>query len=138
MSTPRSLTIGQLAKAAGVPASSVRYYERRGLLCPEARTGSGYRLYSARSLERLRFIRAAKAAGFTLANITALLDASEAGEDAQDEVQGLIRTRLTEVTEQIETLQQARAALERWLETCEHGSCCGRCAVLEGLAGQEV
>ena len=55
------LTIGQLAHATGVPTSTVRYYERVGLFKPDARTRSNYRSYSARAVERLRFIRAAQA-----------------------------------------------------------------------------
>ncbi len=118
-----------------MPISSVRYYERRGLLFPEARTGSGYRVYTTASLERLRFIRAAKSAGFTLANIAALFEAEAGiGDDPQNEVQALIRGRLSEVVEQIESLQQARVTLERWLETCQDASRCGRCAVIDGLA----
>ena len=62
----KHLTIGELAEAAGVPTSTVRYYERAKLLKPSARSPSNYRLYSARELERLRFIRAAQATGFTL------------------------------------------------------------------------
>ncbi len=131
---PHPLTIGQLAKAASVPTSSVRYYERRGLLCPEARTGSGYRLYSALSLKRLRFIRAAKAAGFTLANIAALLDASDASGDVSSEVRVLIEQRLAEVSDQIESLHHAKATLTDWLDTCQQRSCPGQCAVLDGLA----
>ncbi|MDQ7013167.1 MAG: MerR family transcriptional regulator [Planctomycetota bacterium] len=139
MSDAHALTIGQLARAAGVPTSSVRYYERRGLLVPDARTGSGYRQYSAASLERLRFIRAAKAAGFTLANIEALLEAAEgAGDAARNEVQQLIQARLADVTERIETLQKARTTLTRWFDTCRERSCSGGCAVLEGLADQET
>jgi DNA-binding transcriptional MerR regulator len=52
-------TISQLARAAGVPTSAVRYYERIGLLQPHGRTGGNYRLYGKEALERLRFIRAA-------------------------------------------------------------------------------
>ena len=64
-----SLTIGQIAKAAGVPTSTVRYYERAGLLRPTSRTAANYRVYSAGDLERLRFIRAAQATGFQLEDV---------------------------------------------------------------------
>jgi DNA-binding transcriptional MerR regulator len=66
-------TIGQIAHAAGVPPSTVRYYERIGLLSPEGRTAGNYRLYGPEALARLRFIRAAQGTGFTLEHITALL-----------------------------------------------------------------
>ena len=66
-------TIGELAKAAGVPTSTVRYYEREGILRPAGRNGSNYRLYSREDVERLCFIRAAQGTGFTLRDVTELL-----------------------------------------------------------------
>ncbi len=72
------LTIGQLAKEAGVPISTVRYYEGRGLLEPEERTASRYRLYGPDALHRLRFIRAAQTSGFTLEDTSKLLELREA------------------------------------------------------------
>lgn len=68
-------TIGQLARAVGVPTSTVRYYERIGLLQPDGRTAGNYRLYGKEALECLRFIRAAQATGFTLEDITHLTPA---------------------------------------------------------------
>src|SRR5688500_14392362 len=67
------LTIGQLARTAGVNVETVRYYERRGLMPIPARRESGYRLYSADDLERMQFIRRAKDLGFTLREIEDLL-----------------------------------------------------------------
>ena len=67
------LTIGRLAEQAGVPVSTVRYYERRGLLAPEERSPSRYRLYGPAVLRRLRFIRAAQRSGFTLEDIRRIL-----------------------------------------------------------------
>lgn len=67
------LSIGELARRAGVPASTVRHYERRGLLQPGGRTGGNYRLYGPAELARLRFIRAARASGFRLADVGELL-----------------------------------------------------------------
>ena len=63
-------TIGRLAKAADVPVSTVRYYEQRGLMEPDERTRSSYRIYSPEALRRLRFIRAAQSSGFTLKDST--------------------------------------------------------------------
>jgi DNA-binding transcriptional MerR regulator len=77
-------TIGELAKAAGVPTSTIRYYERANLLRPSGRTASNYRLYSAEDLERLCFIRAAQSTGFTLEHVVKLLRPAPCGK-----VQGL-------------------------------------------------
>ena len=86
------LTIGELANAAGVPSSTVRYYERAGLLRASARSASNYRLYSEQDLQRLRFIRAAQATGFTLLDVTQLLRPAACGK-----VQDLIEERLKEI-----------------------------------------
>ena len=65
----QGMTIGRAAKAAGVPATTLRYYEREGLLDAPVRTTAGYRMYDDQAVERLRFIRAAQAVGFTLNDI---------------------------------------------------------------------
>ncbi len=72
IAAPR-LTIGELAKRAAVNRETVRYYERRRLLPRPSRSVSGYRIYSEDALKRLRFIRHAKALGFSLREIRELL-----------------------------------------------------------------
>lgn len=69
----RALTIGQVARQAGVGVETVRFYERQGLLAPPERTTSGYRQYEEEAIWRLRFIRRAKELGFTLNEIKELL-----------------------------------------------------------------
>jgi DNA-binding transcriptional MerR regulator len=66
-------TIGQLARAAGVPTTTLRYYERAGLVRPTTRAENQYRLYTEQTLQIIRFIRAAQAAGFTLDDVRTLL-----------------------------------------------------------------
>lgn len=68
-----SLTVSKLAKAAGVEVSTIRYYERRGLVKPFSRRSSGYRDYNSDAVRRVRFIRHAQALGFTLEEIAGLL-----------------------------------------------------------------
>src|SRR5260370_6463702 len=87
-------TIGQLANAAGVPSSTVRYYERVGLVKPSGRSDGNYRLYGEEALERLRLIRAAQATGFTLDDVTLMLSHRHASTSSCREVQGLIESRL--------------------------------------------
>src|SRR3989475_12935888 len=69
----KSLTIGRLAKQAGVNVETVRFYERRGLLPKPPRSASGYRLLPADTARRLKFIRRAQALGVSLAEIAELL-----------------------------------------------------------------
>ncbi len=65
------MTIGELARRAGVKAQTIRFYEREGLVPVPARSAAGYRRYPAEAVERVRFIRAAKEVGFTLEEISA-------------------------------------------------------------------
>ena len=72
-SLPETMTIGELAREAGVGVQTVRYYERRRLLPRATRRASGYREYTSAALDRLRFIRRAQELGFTLSEIAELL-----------------------------------------------------------------
>lgn len=124
----QELTIGELAKAAGVPVSTVRYYERQRLLQPSARSAANYRLYSRDDLERLRFIRAAKATGFRLADITKLLRGAPCGK-----VQALIEERLEKLSEHLSELRHVQRVLRASLETCRDHEASGRCRVVDEL-----
>ncbi|HEB89732.1 MAG TPA: MerR family transcriptional regulator [Deltaproteobacteria bacterium] len=123
------LTIGELAAAAGVPASTIRYYERARLLEASARSPSNYRLYSEEDLERLRFIRAAQATGFTLDDIARLLEPAPCGA-----VQELIEERLAEVTERMRALRHVQQILRSSLDECRRHEDSGRCKVVDDLS----
>ncbi len=125
---PTRLSIGELAKAAGVPVSTVRYYERQRLLRPSGRSASNYRLYSDEDLERLRFIRAAQATGFTLADVTKLLRPAPCGK-----VQGLIEERLTQVAGRMKELRHVQRVLRASLRECHEHEESGRCRVVDDL-----
>ena len=115
-------TIGQLAKAVGVPTSTVRFYERRGLLAPDARSESNYRTYSAESVERLRFIRAAQATGFSLKDIRGMLDLTYAKGLPCKEVGELISNRLVDVRGRMKELKRIEKALATALHSCCTGA----------------
>lgn len=127
-------TIGQLAQEADVPTSTVRYYERRGLLRPDSRSEGNYRIYGSDALERLRFVRSAQAAGFTLSDIDSLLRFRDGDIAPCQEVQSLITGRLDQVTEQMDHLQHVQRMLRKWRRICREAERTGRCGVLEGLA----
>jgi MerR family mercuric resistance operon transcriptional regulator len=109
-------TIGGLAKAAGVGVETVRYYQRRGLLAEPARPPGEIRRYSSEDVKRLRFIRSAQAAGFTLREIAELiaLDAS----DDRVRVRALAESRVAAIDDKIEELREARDALARLASDC--------------------
>lgn len=125
----KELTIGELAKAAEVPTSTVRYYERAGILRPRGRSAGNYRVYSEAELERLRFIRAAQATGFTLDDIQALLRPAACGR-----VQGLIEERLEQVAERMSELRRVQRVLKSALAECLEHEESGRCRIIEMLS----
>jgi MerR family mercuric resistance operon transcriptional regulator len=125
-------TISGLARAGGVGVETVRYYQRRGLLpTPERPAGGGrdggMRRYGEEAVRRLRFIRSAQAAGFTLEQIAELL-ALDAGSD-HARARALARERITALDDKIAELQAARASLRRLAEACEHEAH-GPCPIL--------
>lgn len=128
-------TIGQLARSAGVPTTTVRYYERRGLLRSPARSGTGsYRTYGEAELERLRFIRAAQTTGFALADIAMLLEFRDGDAEPCAEVQNLIAERLADVGKRLKDLQRVEQVLAASLERCRRPEREGRCEVIGTLS----
>lgn len=123
------MTIGALARAGGVGVETVRYYQRRGLLAEPARAG-GVRRYDEADARRLRFIRAAQEAGFTLAEIGELL-ALDAGED-RARARELAKARVAAIDAQLAKLTAARAALEQLARRCAAGEGAG-CPILEAF-----
>lgn len=117
-----AMTIAKLAAEGGVGVETVRYYQRRGLMPqPERPSTQGrVRRYDAEDVRRLRFIKAAQAAGFTLEEIGQLL-ALDASED-QARARELARARVGALDAKIRELQVARDALSRLAQVCEQGS----------------
>ena len=128
----RELTIAGLARAGGVGVETVRYYQRRGLLqTPERSGGAGHgggvRRYGEEDVRRLRFIRSAQAAGFTLEEIAELiaLDAT----DDRARARALARERIAALDARIAELKAARSALSRLARACGDGSA-GPCPII--------
>lgn len=121
------LTIAQLARAGDVGVETVRYYQRRGLLPEQERAPGSIRRYDAGTIRRLRFIRAAQGAGFTLEEIGELLEL-DATED-RDRARALAQARLAALDKRIADLQHARAALVRLADRCGEGEA-GPCPIL--------
>ena len=126
-------TISQLANAAGIPTTTVRYYERVGLVEPEDRSQGNYRLYSDSSLDRLRFIRAAQATGFTLDDVKSLLSDGSGGTPTCGNVQGLIEKRLAEIEKRLKDLRHVQQVLKSALERCRKQKRTDCCHVVEQL-----
>jgi MerR family transcriptional regulator, redox-sensitive transcriptional activator SoxR len=117
-----TLSIGQLAGQAGVSVSTIRFYERRGLL-PEPERAGGQRRYGDQAAQRLGIIAVAKRAGFSLDEIAVLLASTDGGEPAHEQLRALAGAKLAVVDGLIERGLEMR----RWLTAA--GAC--RCDTLE-------
>lgn len=129
-----SMTIARLAEAGGVGVETVRYYQRRGLMVePQRPGGSGFRSYGEEDVRRLRFIRQAQVAGFTLEEIGELLalDATDDRERARE----LARTRIAMLDARIAEMRSARDALARLANACASGPA-GPCPILTAFEDQ--
>ncbi len=126
-------TIGQIAGAVGVATSTLRYYEREGLLTPAARSRAGYRLYDLAAVQQLRFIRSAQAVGFSLEDIRALLTLDERA--SCEQVRGMIEERLDEIGRRIAELKSVQRTLTSALNRCKKSR--RGCPVLGDLRGQD-
>ena len=123
---PISLTIAKLAAAGGVGVETIRFYQRKGLLETPTRE-TGIRRYGSEDVRRLRFIRQAQAAGFTLEEIKELLEL-DSGED-RGRARQLARIRIEALDAKIAELNRARDALKRLDVECAQGGK-GPCPIL--------
>ncbi|HEY0311836.1 MAG TPA: MerR family DNA-binding protein [Allosphingosinicella sp.] len=125
----KDMTIARLGSAAGVGVETVRYYQRRGLLAVPPSAG-GIRRYGLEDLRRLRFIRRAQAAGFTLEEIAELLALDRTDDRAR--VRELAANRLAALNARIAELEASRAALDRLRSSCAAGRK-GPCPILDAF-----
>lgn len=126
-------TIGELARAAAIPVSTIRFWERKGLLRPDGRTGANYRWYGPEALRRVRFIRSAQSVGFTLGDVRALLELRDGHAARCEEVRDLLERRLAEIERRVEELQGLHETLDLLVRTCRGTSPASPCPVLGDL-----
>src|SRR5512134_3018240 len=135
----QGMTIGQLAREAGVNIQTVRYYERRRLLPAPARRVSGYRDYDAGALARLRFIRRAQELGFTLAEIAELLALRLDPRTTAADVKARANRKIADVDRKLRDLEQIRDALTHLAGSCRGGrGPTGECPLVEALGPLEA
>lgn len=131
------VTIGGLAKAAGVNIQTVRYYERLKLIEPTERKLSGYRLYDGASLKRLRFIKNAQTLGFTLHEIAELLNLRVSSKAKCGDVQRRTEAKLAHVKMKVRELQALARALQALIRNCRAGRPTEQCPILTSLENED-
>jgi MerR family mercuric resistance operon transcriptional regulator len=112
------MTIGRLASAVGTGVETIRYYQRRGLI-EVPRAIGGYRSYGRSHVERLRFIRRAQSIGFSLEEITELLQLNDSRDHLR--ARALAAAKITDIEQRIAHLQSMATALRHLVCTCEDG-----------------
>lgn len=125
------LLIGEVAKRTGVPPPTIRYYEEVGLLKKPSRAESGYRSYSAKTVDELLFVRKAQALGFSLDEIAEILKLSRAGQKPCERVLAISHRHLDAIDARIRDLQKFRGylagELSRWDRRGTAVTCEGLC-----------
>lgn len=131
------MQIGHLARTAGVPIDTVRYYERHGILPAPRRQPSGYRNYGAPDIARLRFVRRAKALGFTLGEIKDLLALTGRRSRNVAGVKRAASERLADVEHKLAELTRVRDGLRTLVASCPGHGDLAQCPIVAALSGEE-
>ena len=132
------MQIGELARRAGVPIDTVRYYERQGILPVPMRQASGYRRYGDGDLARLQFVRRAKGLGFSLVEVRELLALSGRPAGDMAGLKAAASAKLADVERRIAELERIREGLQALTAACPGHGALARCPILAALSGDEA
>lgn len=128
-----SLTIGRLAKSAGVNIETIRYYQRIDLLAEPIKPASGYRCYPAEYISRIHFIKRAQQLGFKLKEVAELL---QLGEGKCSDVRSRAEQKRQQVDQQINDLKKLRHTLDKLIQTCRQEGDSVHCPIIETLTSR--
>jgi len=126
------MKISQAAAATGLSAKRIRYYEQIGLLATTGRSDAGYRQYEAADIHTLRFIRSARRLGFSMPQISTLLELWNDKDRSNASVRKVAYAHIDELNDKINELQAMVTALTDLADRC-HRSNRPECPILEGL-----
>lgn len=127
-----NMNIGETAKASGVSAKMIRYYEQNGLIPPASRAVSGYRVYSAQDVHRLRFIRRARDLGFSVDEIGELLNLRRDQKRHSADVKRLALAHVESLRKKISEMESMANTLENLAAGCS-GDHRPNCPILDDL-----
>lgn len=133
-----TLSIGQVAKRTGLGIDTLRYYEREKLIPPPQRGHSGYRRYTAEIVERISFIQRAKTLGFTLSEISELLNLRSNPERGAAEVKQKALAKIEDIENKIKHLEEMRKELIALAKSCRGNGGGDGCAILAGIESKPL
>ena len=131
------MNIGTAAREAGLPTKTVRYYADIGLVKPRNRGTNGYREYGPGEVMRLRFVRRARAFGFSIEECRELLRLFADRTRRSADVKRIALERIERIDEQLRELQALRDDLQHLADACR-GDADPDCPILAALAGEEI
>jgi len=126
-------TIGQIAKQTGVTVEAIRFYEKQGLLAKPARSPAGYRVYGDDIVRRVQFIQRAKLLGFSLKEITELLNLRRTQATTCADVKQVAEMKITHIDHKLKELQHMRTALNALAAQCDVLTEVDDCPILDAL-----
>ena len=127
-----NITIGRLAKAAGVGVETIRYYQRRGLVATPGRAERAFRHYRTDDVARVQFIKRAQALGFSLEEIATLLELNDGASRAS--VRRIAAERLRQMEARIADLSAVARLLRKLIRDCEHTGKGQPCPIIEAFS----
>lgn len=128
--------IGEVARRADVHRETVRYYERRNLIDKPARRRSGYRIFTQRHIDQIRFIKRSQELGFTLSEIEELLALRLDDSTSCDHVRQKAESKLEDVQLKMQDLQRISAVLGDLIESCKADGKTEDCVILRAMEGE--
>lgn len=131
MNALEQMTIGRLAKTAGVNVETIRFYQRRGLMQVGSNPGGGFRVYSSEDSARLQFIKSAQRIGFTLDEVGELLELDDGTSCAR--ARGLAEDKLADIRQRLADLRQIELRLNRLIQLCGRAKGRVSCPLIEAL-----
>lgn len=129
----QKMMIGQVARLAGIGVETVRFYEREGLLEQPARRASGYRVYEADAVARLRLIKQAQRLGFTLREIRELLALTADPQATRSQIRKRAEAKIADIDRRIAELQQMGGALIPLVQACNGRGPLDGCPILAAI-----
>lgn len=127
---------GEVASRAKVNKETVRYYEKRGLIPEPDRRRSGYRIFTQRHIDQIKFIKRAQQLGFTLSEIKELLELRMDEDTTCSEIRDEAQKKYRDVIQKIEDLQRIEATLVDLIDSCADDGPKGKCPILDALEGE--